>query len=699
MRPTEGGPIPTFVHRDDLQGLRAVAVLLVVLDHSGLRVLSGGYVGVDVFFVLSGFLITGLLLSRAAEQGRVSLGDFYVRRARRILPAAVLTLVVTDIVAYQLLNFVRAREAVVDSVWAAFFTANVHFAQTGSDYFAQMQPPSPVQQFWTLSVEEQFYLVWPAVLSLVLFGALGASRLRRRGSLEAAALRRALIVVAAGGLVSLLWSIRSTGSSPATAYYSTLTRAWELALGAALAIAAARLSRLPSRLQVVSGWAGLACILVAAVAFSSSTAFPGYAAMLPTVGAALVIAAGIRQRMPRGAASGVLSLPPLRYVGDRSYALYLWHWPVLVIATEYAGHELSTGVRVVLLAGAFLLSMLSYAVIENPIRHMRFRTPRGALLWPASAAVVLAVAVPILGSLHDTAARIAAASAAVRPASLVSTTVPARASWKPLPAVAVAVKAAQRGAPIPSPLTPPVGSLRQDFYTFPSGCSAGHNRTSSSCRLGDTGAAKTIVVFGDSHAQMWMPTILRFAKRDSWLVVPLVKLGCVPSSWLHKGVACGKWYRWAVRQAAAIHPELSLVVGSWADSHHPAASVNGVAGLISATKRFSDSVVVLGDSPHQRRDPTDCLLSSGATMNTCTSRATARELRTDAAVTAAAVKRKVGFVNTDGWFCGRGSKATVLCPLVVNQTIAWIDQGHISRTYGLELAPVFRAAVRRELFR
>src|SRR4249919_289534 len=374
-RPSGEGPLPMLVHRDDLQGLRAVAVLVVVLDHAGLGLFSGGYVGVDVFFVLSGFLITGLLLSRAAEQGRVSLSEFYVRRARRILPAAVLTLVATDIVAYQLLNFVRAREAVIDSIWASFFVANVHFAQTGSDYLAQAQPPSPVQQFWTLSVEEQFYLVWPAVLSLVLFGALGVLGLRRKGSLGPAALRRALIVVAAGGLFSLLWSIHSTRTTPATAYYSSLTRAWELALGAALAIAAAQLSRMPSPLQLVSGWTGLGCIAVAAVAFSSSTPFPGYAALLPALGAALVIAAGIRRHRSRAAVSGALSLPPLRYVGDRSYAFYLWHWPVLVIAAEYAGHELSIVVRILLLVGAFLLSMLSYAVFENPIRQMRLRAP------------------------------------------------------------------------------------------------------------------------------------------------------------------------------------------------------------------------------------------------------------------------------------------------------------------------------------
>jgi peptidoglycan/LPS O-acetylase OafA/YrhL len=672
-------PVPTLRHRDDLQGLRALAVLLVVLNHAGLPFLRGGFVGVDVFFVLSGFLITGLLLAQARRDGKVRLLDFYVRRARRILPAAVLTLVVTDIAAHQLLNFVRAREAVTDSVWAAFFAANVHFARVGSDYFAQGSPPSPVQHFWTLAVEEQFYLVWPVVLSLVLVATLLRKHL--------------LLIVLTAGAASLVWSVHATSANRAAAYFSTTARAWELALGAALAIAAPRLRRLP----LAAGWAGLACVLAAAVAYSGSTPFPGYAALLPTVGAALVIAAGIGRT---GSAGRLLSVAPLRYIGDRSYAFYLWHWPVLVIAAEYAGHSLSTGVRLALLAGAFLLSILSYALVENPIRHMRWRAQTGALLWPASAAVILAVAIPILGSLHGTATRIANASAAVRPEALMKTIVPARSSWKPLPAVAAAVAAAKHNAALPWPLTPPVGSLSNDFYGFPNGCAAKRGETSSKvCRLGEADAVKTIVVIGDSHAQMWMPTVLRMARRDSWAVTPFVKIGCVPSSWLHSSWPCGVWYRWATHRAAKLHPQVALVVGSWAASHDPAAAVRGVSALIGATRRFSATTIVVGDSPHQHRNPVDCLLAKGATMRTCASKATLSELDTDASVASTAAKQHVGFMNVNGWFCARASSIAVLCPQVVNRTITWIDQGHVSETYGLELATPFRNAFRRELFR
>ena len=661
-------------HRGDLQGLRAVAVLLVVLGHAGLPFLQGGYVGVDVFFVLSGYLITGLLLRQAERDGRVRLGDFYVRRARRILPAAVLALVVTDVVAHHLLNLVRAREAVSDSVWAAFFMANVHFAQAGSDYFAQGQPPSPVQNFWTLAVEEQFYIVWPVALALIL----GVAFLRRR----------LLWIAVAAAVASLAWSIQATTNDRTAAYFSTRARVWELALGAILAIVA-------PRLPAFGAWLGLAFIVAAGVAFSDSTAFPGYAALLPAVGAALVIAAA------PGGASRVLSVAPMRYVGDRSYAFYLWHWPVLVIAAEYAGHELSAVVRLGLLAGAFALSIVTYGLYENPIRRMKWRRQTGALLWPASAAVILAVAVPILVSLNAKEARIADAAAAVRPAELTDTATVARGSWTPLPAVSAAVAAAKRNAAVPWPLTPAVTDLRRDFYSFPAGCAAGKNETSSTvCHLGATGAAKTIAVIGDSHAQMWMPTILKMARRDGWEVVPFVKVGCVPPKWLHtKDWGCTVWYQWALGRAAQLHPQVTLIAASWADDPHPAKAVYAVSAMIGRVKRFSATTIVIGDSPHQHRMPADCLLSSGATMRTCTARASLAELQTDASVAASAAKHDVGFVKVTGWFCGRASKIAVLCPLVVNRTISWIDLGHVSETYALELSTAFRNAFRRELFR
>jgi peptidoglycan/LPS O-acetylase OafA/YrhL len=697
-------------HRRDIQGLRAVAVLLVALNHAGIPFLSGGYVGVDVFFVLSGFLITGILLSQAERDGRVSLAEFYVRRARRILPAAVLTLVVTSIAAHHLLNFVRARDVVGDSIWASLFAANIHFAGQGSDYFAQGQPPSPILHFWSLSVEEQFYLVWPSVLSLVLLGALFGRHLGFRRSAALLPIRRpsvsrALIVIAIAGTASLIWSIHYTRASPTAAYFSTPARAWELALGAALAVAASTAREIPAPLQVVMGWAGLAAVACAACLFSAGTAFPGYAALLPAIGAALVIGAGLRPDKSRLDVGRVLSLRPLGYVGDRSYAFYLWHWPVLIVAAQYAGHELSLGTRLLLLGGAFGLSIASYRLVEDPLRRMRWPTRIGALSWPASAAAVVAVALVIFGSIDKTARRIEAAAAAVRPLALVDTAAAAnldRVPAQPLPAVVAAVRSAEREDPIPWPLTPPVGSLRDDLYRFPDGCTPrGAETKSRICRLGDTESSKTIAVFGDSHAQMWMPTILRMALRDGWVVIPFVKVSCIPRSWIVSRRGCGAWYRWARARASALRPDVTLIIGSWAGTWSPRRAIKSVAALSSVMKKSSRSVIVMGDPPGQRREPVDCLLDSGSTMKTCSREATTTQLQTNAAIESDARKHGIGFVESKGWFCARESapRRKQLCPLVINQTITYVDRGHVSQTYAVELAQPFRTAFRAELFR
>ena len=679
-------------HRRDIQGLRAIAVLLVALAHAGVPFLKGGYVGVDVFFVLSGFLITGLLLSEALSSGRVSLAAFYVRRARRILPAAALTLIATSIAAHHLLNFVRAREVVQDSAWAALFSANVHFASTGSDYFQQGQPPSPIQHFWSLSAEEQFYLVWPSVLALVLFGLFS-----RRASLK-----RLLVVVCALGGASLAWSIHETATSPTAAYFSSLTRAWELALGAALAVGALIVTRIPRRLQLGLGWAGLCAIAAAAVLYSDNTAIPGYAAFLPVAGAGLVIAAGLHREDPFGAGR-VLSVGPLRYVGDRSYAFYLWHWPVLILAAQHVGHDLSTEVNLLLLAGAFLLSIVSYKLVEDPLRKLRWPTRAGVLAWPASAAAVLLVGLMISGSIDKTAKRLEAAADTVQPALLVDTA--AAASYEepdepdaPLQPVVAAVRAAEQGAPIPSPLTPPVSRLRDDFYNFPSGCVPRGGRTRSRiCRLGDTSSRKAIVVIGDSHAQMWMPTILDMAQRDGWVVLPLVKVSCIPRTWLEAGKPCNRWYRWAKQRATALRPDVALIVGSWAGTWAPTRAVRAVADLSRAVRSSSRSVIVLDDTPGQRRDPTDCLLDSHSNMRTCSNAQSKTQQQTSTAIRSNARNQGVGFMDSRGWFCAP-TQRKILCPLVINQTITYVDRGHVSKTYALELYQPFRVAFRAQLF-
>jgi len=696
-------------HRDDIQGLRAVAVLLVALAHAGVPHLAGGYVGVDVFFVVSGFLITSILASSVPERGWHALVDFYARRARRILPAAALTLAVTDIAAYVLLNFVQARATIADSLWASAFAANIRFAREGSDYFARAELPSPVQHFWTLGVEEQFYLVWPALFALVVLATVAVVRLRRPSGVTCS--RAALPVVCVVAAASLAWSIHATSVEPDSAYFSTFARAWELALGAALALAAPSMSgRVPPRARFALGWFGGAGIIVSACLFSATTPFPGYAAVLPALGAALVLAAGLPGPQPRHGVAAALSLRPFRYVGDRSYSFYLWHWPVLALAAQYADREVTMPASLALLAGAFAVSAFTYRFFENPIRRSAAAGRIRVLATPASVACAVAVALFSLHLTNSTAARYDAAAMTVRPAALASVVAAprlARAS-KPLPAVVAAVRAAERAAPLPKPLTPSVANLRGDFYTFPDGCTPAWTETTSRriCRMGAAASSKTLVVIGDSHAQMWMGTILRMADQDGWRVIPFVKLGCIPDFWTpapagasSQRTRCEAWLRWAKARAAAARPQATMIIGSWAGTRNPRPPIRGVTSLIASSARFSARVVVIGDAPHQGFNPTNCLLAGGATMGTCTTTARPADFRADKAIAAAARRMHMGFVDTRGWFCARATSGRhpYLCPLVVNRTITSIDRGHVGETYAGELLAPFRAAFLRAL--
>jgi len=688
-------------HRDDIQGLRAVAVLLVALGHAGIRFLRGGFVGVDVFFVLSGFLITGLLIAGAEKRGFVSLREFYARRAKRILPAAALTLIVTDIAAYRLLNFVRAKQPIQDSIWAAFFSANVQFARQGVDYFARSQPPSPIQHYWSLAVEEQFYLVWPVLLSVVLVGI--AVRRRRRPSdrspgapaERAFSERRLALVIIVASLGSLAWSIYYTHRTPAAAYFATLARAWELGLGAALAIGASRFAHLSDRARGVMGWAGVAAIGLAAVLFTDTTPFPGSWALLPTVGTALVIAAGIgNERSPRGVGAQ-LARAPLRYVGDRSYAFYLWHWPVLLIAASYAGHTLSLGPNLLLLGGAFVLSIASYALVENPIRRAPLRRPvrASAVLWGTTVALVVLVAVLDLRSIDQKVPLKHATPVGAIP-TLAPPVEASPGAPRALPAVIAAVQAARQGSPIPGSLEPSIDRLLSDRYHPPSpDCVADHDepKIKQVCPLLEAGSSRTLVVFGDSHAAEWMPAILWAASQDGWKVIPLIELGCIPSRYAN---VCAPFVEWAEREVASLHPD-AVLVGARLTVGTPkqrADSVSGLGALATAMRPLAPDVVLIGDPPAQAGQPTDCLLTRGATLQTCISTLTDDQLSVYRDAAGAVTAAGAAFIDTMGWFCFENQ-----CPMIVGHAIAYRDNQHISTTYALELRQLFRDAFTQAL--
>ncbi len=376
---------PSGGFRDDIQGMRALAVLGILLYHLGLSPYSGGFVTLDVFFVLSGFLITTLLLREIERTGRINLVTFYVRRARRILPAATAAIIGTVVAAYLWINPLDARDTAVDGVWAALFGANVRFALDQTDYFAQDDVASPLQHFWSLSVEEQFYLVLPALLLVTVLA------VRRRRDSPVPAVAGVLLVVTAA---SFAWSLHASSASPQSAYFSTLTRSWEFGAGALLAIAAPWLvRRLGSWQRDVLAVAGLALVGVALFTVTATDPYPGWLALMPVAGTGAVLLAGTAGPAAAERAPGVsraLGIKPLRVVGDASYSLYLWHWPVIVVAEQRLARDLRPLDVAVVLAVTALMTWASYRFVETPFRHRRPRShSRGLALYPAAIAVAV----------------------------------------------------------------------------------------------------------------------------------------------------------------------------------------------------------------------------------------------------------------------------------------------------------------------
>ncbi len=345
--------------RPDVQGLRAVAVVLVVLFHAHVPGLSGGYVGVDVFFVISGFVITGVLLRERVSTGSTSILSFYGRRVRRIIPAATLVILAAVIASYVLLGSLSGNQTAGDARWASVFLINIHFASTGTNYLSSQLPPSVLQNYWSLAVEEQFYLVYPAIFLAVATLSRGLSLRRRLG-----------FVLGVAVVVSFVASIIQTKGNPTAAYFSPLPRVWELALGGLVALGTVSLRRLPPRGAALLSWIGLGAVLTAAFAFSSSTAYPGWAVAVPVVGSALVIAGGVAK--PAYGAESLLKLRPFQWMGLISYSLYLWHWPVLTMAAQHSRTgTLSVWDSLWWLLVSLGLAIVTYLLLENPIRHSR----------------------------------------------------------------------------------------------------------------------------------------------------------------------------------------------------------------------------------------------------------------------------------------------------------------------------------------
>jgi peptidoglycan/LPS O-acetylase OafA/YrhL len=730
-------------HRPDIQGLRAIAVLAVVALHVGFGSLTGGFVGVDVFFAISGFLITQQLMRQVRTEGRVSLLGFYARRARRILPAATLVLLATVVYAAVFLGFVRTREIALDALWSAAFAANFRFAALETDYFSAALPPSPLQHYWSLAVEEQFYLVWPLVILACLWA------LRRRSRTATAegsdkpdhrGRRRALVIALGVGIVaSLLASAVLTRTSPEAAYFSPFTRAWELGLGAIAAIAfrddGPQDATARWRAQVLSAF-GMFFIVCACLQFNDATPFPGTPALVPVLGSVFIIVAGTLWHGPT-VVGRLLSVPPLQVIGNWSYSLYLWHFPVLVLAELQLGRELRWWEQVLLVALAFGLAGLSYRFVEEPFRRgvlWRRRAPSWAgslghvALYPLS---VTLVAVTCFGAnayatgaardgyqpaitlaeadssdSSDSAGSSGSSGSSEEPqqpevpASSAAPPATKAPEPDPLPALLKAsVLAARKNQAIPTNLKPGLTHLSDDVESVGE-CNYYSTNVRKLCPRGDVDAEKTMVIIGDSHARHWTPAVEEIAERSGYRAYVLAMPQCTVSLVTPDKIdstdpmtSCDDFHDFMLASVKNLHPDLLLISsrpisaayhdssGRHTDREDVRRAVyRGYQRLLDQVKPAAKRTVWLRDVPALEFDPATCL-SRNKTLSPCTykpleSQQDGADLQIQAAKSA-----RVETVDLDDMFCD----SVRICTTVVGDTITHRDGHHLTATYSKEL--------------
>jgi peptidoglycan/LPS O-acetylase OafA/YrhL len=674
--------------RPDIQGLRALAVILVVLDHAGIGPFHGGFIGVDVFFVISGFLITGLLLAEADRRGRVSLLDFYARRAKRILPAATLVLAATVVAGYFVLSGIQAIRLFKDTIWATFFAANLKFARDETDYFAQDDAIPPIQHYWSLAVEEQFYLVWPLIVLLLV--ALFRSRGRAR--------RAVVLAIAAISLVSFAWAVHVVADSPRGAYFSTPARAWELGLGAATAAAALRIRRLPPSVLAAASWAGAALVGAAALTFTGDTRVPGPPALLPVLGTALLLGGGT-------AAAGwgpqrFLAVRPMRWIGDRSYSFYLWHWPALILVGEvWRTPEGWTGVLVSVLALG--LADLSYRYVENPFRERSFFRPRwrGIALYPVSVGVlgllVLTSHSILVQELNQKRPPITA------DAYCEQDDAPTCSEDPQVRLVQASVLAAEDEAEIPNPLRPAALGLADHVAADLGACEYfGIPEPMPLCERGDPDGDRTMVLLGDSHMRHWIPALEKIAKRNGIRLFNFVLQGCTPALvqpyspfYEAPDTDCTYFHEWTQDQIELLRPDVVVMStdtqdryvtddGDYVDDNQEIAALieAGMVERIESLEPLAERVVVLGDVPRLEFDPS-VISDRDATLADGLSDPARRSMLMRRAVKSAARATGVEYVETKQWFC-----AFDKCAVVVGDYITHRDRGHMTLEYSAALA-------------
>jgi len=674
--------------RPDIEGLRAIAIVAVLLCHAGVPFLAGGYVGVDVFFVISGFLITGLLVRELEGTGTISLRGFYARRAKRLLPLSVVLLATVGVLSMILLSPLRNTEVAGDIIASALYVANWHFAAQSVDYFAQGLEPSPVLHLWSLAIEEQFYVVWPGLMLAVTWF------WRRRGSSIRPALWVALIAILAG---SLAYGIVLTNDKPAFAYFSTFARAWELGLGAALALIGT--VKLPRMGAAALGWTGVAAIVYASFVFTGDTTFPGTAALVPTLGAAALIVSGTALAATAGGVTGLkagagwaLSLAPVRYVGRISYSWYLWHWPFIIFAAAIWGPRLSVAAGLLAIAASWVPTQLTHMLIEDPVRRapaLRRLPNRAIALGLACTVVALAVGIGLRES--QPSVRLAKIADVPGAAALVDQPVPQE--------TATALR--------PNPLKARADRGRS-YYE---GCMVGIEGTNSNkCLYGNPTGDRTLILFGDSHAMQYFPAVEELAEIHGWRLIVLTKAECPPEEVEVKSMVedreysqCDEWREATLKRIEQGNEHMTVVMSG--DTEYTPYGPGGEelsgdeaaeameAGYLRTLRRIEAAgphTVVIRDNPTSIEDVPSCVSEDIQHLGRCAF-PRRKEWDREYDVRAAKASPETHLVDFIGDIC-----PGEVCRAVIGNALVYRDKDHLTATFARTLEPMLESDLRED---
>ncbi|WP_343318017.1 acyltransferase family protein [Arthrobacter sp. TMP15] len=671
--------------RLDLQGLRTLAVGLVIIYHLFPGRLSGGFVGVDIFLVVSGYLIVGSLIRNLTKTGTVDLPTFYARRIRRLLPASTVVLLTVVLATVIVLPQSRWQDVARDVAASALQVQNWNQAFGSASYESAGALVSPVQHFWSLAVEEQFYLVVPLLLLLAVLCGRGLKLDAKKASLGF------LVVLAAASFVhSAIFSTQSHD----IAYFATSTRIWELALGGitALVIGSMRLTPLS---QLAAGWLGLATVLASAMYFQTSMAFPGFVALAPVVGTILIIVAGVPVKdgsvlNPLGF-SNVLSLRPMTYIGDISYSLYLWHWPVIVFYILIKGHVPGVLGGAGILVLSLLLASLSFHQVEQRFRFGKQAVQRGGRRFRPrvcnGTAYTLGVSLVVMSLIAAAGPWVTVQVKALQGFAQSQMALPA------YPGAMAFDSTRPAAVPADMPIIPdPAIAIKDVPLTNKNGCAV-YDPTKiadSQCRYGNPSGSKKIVLIGDSHASQYADPLAAAAAKNGWQVRAMVRNGCPfsaspPASATTTYSNCSSQNKVSLKKILKLKPERVVVAGmtpygykkalQWGWSSNESLT-DGYIQMLSPLMDAGIQVSVIADTPYPETSIPDCVDKNGSGSAKCS---TALKPVNDPLVRAAQKIEGVQIIDLNTYICRNG-----VCPPVIGNVLVFRDN-HLTATFARTL--------------